>query len=252
MRVGDDDANRTRRSHKQVRQGPLSFADTGCPGLAAPGIWRRDSDAVSTPRMFLGVVVSPSGTPCDAQLSRHRAVPDLLPETRQGAPPVCLAAELNSTIRCLPALVWMRARRVAGSCRKSRKVRAGFFCGRPAGGNDWDRGNGCRPGRQKSAVLGVLSACTQKARNAPAGTVGEGIPRTPRPSAGHSDGALRLPRTNHRGGAMSPPDDPADTRRPPASVTIRALAVAVPSFAIAPSTVTSSSMLRDLLVQPHC
>src|SRR2546427_1557538 len=52
-------------------------------------------------------------------------------------------------------------------------------------------------------------------------------------------------------GGTSPPDDPADTRRPSASVTTRALAIVERSFAIAPSTVTSSPIWRDLPVQPH-
>ena len=52
-----------------------------------------------------------------------------------------------------------------------------------------------------------------------------------------------------RGGA-SPPDDPANTRRPSASVTTRALAIFEPSLAGEPSTVTSSPTLSDFLVQP--
>jgi hypothetical protein len=41
-------------------------------------------------------------------------------------------------------------------------------------------------------------------------------------------------------GRTSPPDDPADTRRPSASVIARAFPDVLPSFDLAPSTVTVS------------
>src|SRR5207253_9773830 len=61
------------------------------------------------------------------------------------------------------------------------------------------------------------------------------------------DGSVAL-----HGDATSPPDDPADIWRPSASVTTRAFALFEPSFAIAPSTVTSSPILNESVFQPSC
>src|SRR5579862_655869 len=46
------------------------------------------------------------------------------------------------------------------------------------------------------------------------------------------------------------PDVPAKTFRPSASVTVRALAILDPSFAMAPVTVTTSPTFKECLVQP--
>src|SRR5437763_733073 len=51
-------------------------------------------------------------------------------------------------------------------------------------------------------------------------------------------------------GVWSPPDDPAKTRRPSASLTTRALAVVEPSFAREPSTVTTSPIFSESRRQP--
>src|SRR5213593_3115997 len=52
------------------------------------------------------------------------------------------------------------------------------------------------------------------------------------------------------GGGLSPPDDPAKTLRPSASLTTRALQVFDPSFASTPSIVISSPIFREFGPQP--
>jgi hypothetical protein len=52
------------------------------------------------------------------------------------------------------------------------------------------------------------------------------------------------------GGGASPPEDPANTRCPLASVTTRALAILVPFLAAEPSTVTSSPTFSEFLLHP--
>src|SRR5262249_37579710 len=61
---------------------------------------------------------------------------------------------------------------------------------------------------------------------------------------------IRAYRFGSGGGGLSPPDDPANTLRPSASLTVRALHVFDPSFGRAASIVIVSPTFREFGLQP--